>query len=405
MEDAQRNIEEALKNIDKSEYLNRVLQPETEFKTNFTVTMDDGSTQTFEGFRTRHSTARGPGKGGLRFSQQVDEDEVQALSTWMTIKCAVVDIPFGGAKGGVKVDPSGMSDPEIERLTRNFTQNIRPVIGPNTDIPAPDMNTGSKHMSYIFDEYSKMSGEQKPSVVTAKPVDIGGSKGRQDSTGYGAAHLIRQHVENHREDEKSIQDVTVAVQGFGNAAAPAVEKLDQMNAQVVAVSDAEGGSYNTEGFSYEELAEEQESKGTISGIGEAISNEELLSLDVDYLVPAAIENVITQENAHNVQADTVVEIANGPTTRKADSILSEKSVEVIPDVLANAGGVTVSYFEWVQNRKGRYNSKQDVLEDMNTKLETALDQVTSRSGEDKTNRMAAYEIALERIVNAMKHRE
>ncbi len=402
LEDAQKNLREALENTGNGDYADRLMEPERSLEVSFTVQMDDGSTRSFDGFRTHHSTARGPGKGGIRFSPRVNDDEVQALSTWMTLKCALADIPLGGAKGGVTVDPSELSESEEERVTRRFTDAIEPVIGPDTDVPAPDMNTGREHMAWIFDEYSRLQGEQKPAVVTAKPLEVGGSRGRADSTGFAAADLMEAVAEDNGKD---IEEVTVAVQGFGHAARPFVKRARQLGANVVAVSDADGGTHDPEGLEYRPLADYSDDTGSVTGFAENVSNAELLEMDVDFLVPAAIEEVVTSENAADIEADAVLEIANGPTTYEADETLYENGVDVIPGILANAGGVTVSYYEWVQNRQGDYWSRDEVLERMRESMLSAYEDFRQRRDErDVRGRIAAYEVAVERLVEAMKYR-
>ncbi len=402
LEDAQANLSEALENTDNTDYERRLMEPERSLEVSFTVRMDDGSTRSFDGFRTQHSTVRGPGKGGVRFSPRVNDDEVQALSTWMTLKCALADIPLGGAKGGVSVDPSELSESEEERLTRRFTDAIEPVIGPDTDVPAPDMNTGREHMAWIFDEYSRLEGEETPAVVTAKPLEVGGSRGRADSTGFAAADLMKAVAEDRNKD---IGEVTVAVQGFGHAARPFVKRATRLGANVVAVSDAEGGTHDPDGFEYRPLADHSDDTGSVTGFADDISNAELLEMDVDFVVPAAIEEVITEENAPDIRADTVLEIANGPTTYEADKVLYDNGVEVIPGILANAGGVTVSYYEWVQNRQGDYWSREEVLDRMKESMLSAYDDFRRRREERGIRgRVAAYEVAVERVVEAMEYR-
>ncbi len=401
LQDAQQNLEEALKSIGKKGYFERLKHPQRFVEVNFPVEMDSGEKKVFKGFRSQHNTARGPGKGGIRFSKNVNEDEVKALSLWMTLKCAVADIPFGGAKGGVVVDPNELSESEEERLSRKYIEAVAEIIGVDRDVPAPDMNTSGKNMAWMMDEYSEDNRELTPGVITGKPVEAFGSKGRAEATGYGAAYVIEKLIE----EEDLSGELTAAVQGFGNAAEPAVEKLEEMGVDVVAVSDSSGAVYESEGFSHEELTECKREHGTVCKIGDGISKEELLTLDVDFLVPAALEGVITEENARDIQADYIIEIANGPTTRKADEILEEKGVEMIPDVLANSGGVTVSYYEWVQNRSGEYWEREKVLEKLQENIQGAYMQFRERRKErDVYGRDAAYQMAVEKIVKAMEAR-
>lgn len=403
LEDAQNNLKEALKAIGEEDYFRRLKDPKRFVEVNFPVEMDNGEKEMFKGFRSQHSNVRGPGKGGIRFSPRVNEDEVKALSIWMSLKCAVADIPYGGAKGGVVVDPEELSESEEQRLSRRFMDSIAEIIGENRDVPAPDMNTSGKHMAWMMDEYSEDNRENIPGVITGKPVEAFGSKGRADATGYGAVYIIEKIIED---ENLNPQELTAAVQGFGNAAAPAVEKLDELGVKVVAVSDSSGATYQENGFSYEELTECRSEEGSVCKIGERISNDELLTQDVDFLIPAAIEGVITEENADDVQADYVVEIANGPTTRNADEILEENGVSLIPDILANSGGVTVSYYEWVQNRTGEYWERDKVLQKLRDNIQEAYNQFEKlRDQEGIYGRKAAYMIAARKIVDTIKTRE
>jgi len=399
LEEAQQTLKNALEKLDEERFYGRLARPDRFVEVNFPVEMDSGEKKVFKGYRSQHSDLRGPGKGGIRFSPEVDEEETKALGLWMMLKCAVADIPFGGAKGGVVVDSRELSETEEERLSRRYIDAIAEVIGENRDVPAPDMNTSSKHMAWMMDEYSEDNRELKPGVITGKPVEAFGSKGRDVSTGYGAAYIIEKIVE-----DEGLEDVNVAVQGFGNAAAPAVEYLDSIGLNVVAVSDSSGATYREEGFSYDELVECREEKGSVCKIGEKISNEELLELDVDFLVPGAIEEVITGENAGDIEADYIVEIANGPTTAEADEILAEKDVKIIPDVLANSGGVTVSYYEWVQNRTGEYWPREKVLEKLK---ENILEAYKKFENEElgTTDREKAYILASRKLVEAYRVRE
>ncbi|PSH00990.1 MAG: glutamate dehydrogenase, partial [Nanohaloarchaea archaeon SW_7_46_7] len=349
LDDSRKNLEDALETLDKQDFYERLAFHERTLETHVTVERDSGRKEVFKAFRSQHSTLRGPGKGGIRFSEDVSEEEVKALSLWMTLKTAVADIPFGGAKGGVVVDPSKLSDSEEKHLSEAYIDSISEFIGPDRDVPAPDMNTGARHMAWMMDEYSRIECKTVPGVITGKPVEAFGSKGRGKATGYGAVYIIEKIIE-----EKGLEseELTAAVQGFGNAAEPAVERLEEIGVDVIAVSDSGGATFESGGFSHELLTECKRDAGTVCKTGENISNEELLSLDVDFLLPAAIQEVITEENAGDIQADYIVEIANGPTTREADEILKRREITVIPDVLANSGGVTVSYYEWVQNRTG-----------------------------------------------------
>jgi glutamate dehydrogenase len=398
-EEAQQTLKNALEKLDEERFYDRLARPDRFVEVNFPVEMDSGEKKVFKGYRSQHSDLRGPGKGGIRFSPEVDEEETKALGLWMMLKCAVADIPFGGAKGGVVVDSRELSETEEERLSRRYIDAIAEVIGENRDVPAPDMNTSSKHMAWMMDEYSEDNRELKPGVITGKPVEAFGSKGRDVSTGYGAAYIIEKIVE-----DEGLEDVTVAVQGFGNAAAPAVEYLDGIGLKVVAVSDSSGATYREEGFSYDELLECREEKGSVCKIGEKISNEELLELDVDFMVPGAIQEVITEENAGDIEADYIVEIANGPTTAEADEILAEKGVKIIPDILANSGGVTVSYYEWVQNRTGEYWPGEKVMEKLRENIVEAYKKFENESL-GTTDREKAYILASRKLVEAYRVRE
>ena len=403
LKDAQDNLEDALKAIGEEKYFSRLKDPKRFVEVNFPVEMDNGETEMFKGFRSQHSSIRGPGKGGIRFSPDVNEDEVKALSIWMSLKCAVADIPYGGAKGGVVVNTDELSEDEEQRLSRRFIDSIAEIIGENRDVPAPDMNTSGKHMAWMMDEYSEDNRENIPGVITGKPLDVFGSKGRADATGYGAVYIIEKIIE---ENGLEPENLTAAVQGFGNAAAPAVEKLDDLGVKVVAVSDSSGASYREGGFPYQDLTECRSEKGSVCKIGKSISNGDLLTQDVDFLIPAAIEGVITEENAREINADYIVEIANGPTTREADDILKENGVVMIPDILANSGGVTVSYYEWVQNRTGEYWKREKVLGKLRDNIQEAYLQFEElRDKKDIYGRKAAYMIGARKIVDTIKTRE
>ena len=405
--DALRNLDEAAEYAQMHpEALERLRHPRSVFEVSIPVRMDDGELKMFHGYRVLHSAIRGPGKGGIRYHPKVDLNEVKALAFWMTCKCAVMGIPYGGAKGGVVVNPLEMSRRELERLSRGFIQRISKVIGPDTDIPAPDIYTDSMIMGWMMDEYSQIAGKSTPDVITGKPIALGGSLGRQDATGRGAYYCIKEH---EKQRGWRPQDVRVAIQGFGNAAQPLARLLDEDGYNVVAVSDVRGGIYRPEGFHIpgliKAMQEHRELKAMHYEDGLAklidcdnVSNEELLELDVDILVPAAIENVITAENAPRIKADTIVEVANAPITVDAQKILNKKGTFIIPDILANAGGVTVSYFEWVQNRAGFYWSEEEVNQKLHQKMRTEYHNVFELSQiHDTDMRTAAYVQALTRI--------
>ena len=330
--------------------------PKRELTVNFPVRMDDGSYRNFTGHRVQYNMARGPTKGGIRYHPQVTLDEVRALAAWMTWKCAVVNIPYGGAKGGVVCDPKKLSRSELEGLTRRYASEIAPIIGPEMDIPAPDVYTDSQTMAWIMDTYSMLKGYSVPGVVTGKPISLGGSEGRGEATGRGCAYVVREAA---KDVGLKVKGASIAVQGFGNAGSVAANLLyDEQGAKIVAASDSKGGIYKADGFNPHAVEAHKKKTGSVVGFPgtKAISNEEVLQTKADVLIPAALENQITTKNADKIQAKIVAEAANGPTLPKADTILFEKGVTVLPDVLANAGGVTVSYFEWAQDIQGYFLS-------------------------------------------------
>ncbi|HSH46575.1 MAG TPA: Glu/Leu/Phe/Val dehydrogenase, partial [Longimicrobiales bacterium] len=331
--------------------------PEKQIITSIPVMKDNGEVEVFQGIRVLYNTSRGPAKGGIRFDPNVSLDEVTALAAWMTWKCAVVDIPFGGAKGGVICDPSRLSNGELERLTRRYTASILDVLGPDSDVPAPDVNTNERVMAWIMDTYSMHKRHTVTSVVTGKPIEMGGSAGRKEATGRGVKIVVREAL---RELGIPVHGTTVAVQGFGNVGSVAARLLEEEGLTVVAISDKTGAVYNPNGIYISEALKWIREHKFLEGFphGEHLTNEEMLELEVDVLVPAALENVITRRNAGNIRAKIIAEGANGPTTAPADAILNDKGIFVIPDILANAGGVTVSYFEWVQNREGYFWSEE-----------------------------------------------
>jgi glutamate dehydrogenase/leucine dehydrogenase len=380
--------------------------PERELKVAVPVEMDDGEVRVFSGYRVQHSSSRGPCKGGIRFHPDVDIDEVRALAAWMTWKCAVVNIPYGGAKGAVQVDPAALSDRELARLTRRYTAAILPVLGPEMDIPAPDVGTDARVMGWIMDTYSMFKGYAVPGVVTGKPIEIGGSLGRKEATGRGVV-IVTDEIAFRL--GISMQKAKIAVQGFGNVGGAAARIFYEKGCNVVAVSDVDGGVYNESGLNIEEVAQYMQANRTLKGYSakgvRAISNEELLTLDADILIPAAIENQITEEIAPRVRARVVVEGANGPTTTRADEILSQKGVVVVPDILANAGGVVVSYFEWVQNLQAIFWDVHEVNSMLKKILIRSFDEVYSlASSKGVSMRLSAYMVALDRVVSARRIR-
>ena len=373
--------------------------------TSIPVMMDDGRLEVFEGFRVIHNEVLGPSKGGIRFAPDVHLDEVKALAAWMTWKCAVVNVPFGGAKGGVRCDPSQMSPGEIERLSRRYTANLIDVFGPDKDIPAPDMNTNEQVMAWILDTYSMHARRTEPAVVTGKPILLGGSAGRTEATGRGVMTVTLAAM-----DQIGIRpgQATVAVQGFGNVGSVAAKLLREQGCKIVAVSDVSGGYHNEAGIDIEAAVEYARTHGrSLAGFdgAEPITNEQLLALDVDVLVPAAKENQITSSNADQVKAKIIAEGANGPTTPNADKLLNERGVIVIPDILANAGGVTVSYFEWVQDRQGYFWSMDRVNRRLDRMMRTAFNRVYETAEKyDESLRIAAYVIAIEKVADALRMR-
>lgn len=368
------------------------------------VVMDNGKVQMFEGFRVIHSTILGPSKGGIRYSMQVNPDEVKALAAWMTWKCAAVGIPYGGAKGGIKCEPRSMSVGELERLTRAYADAMIDVFGPDQDIPAPDMNTGPREMAWIADEYSKLHGGRYiPAVITGKPLELGGSKGRVEATGRSVMTTALAAMSKLKMDPKKC---TAAVQGFGNVGSIAAKLLAEKGVKIVAISDATGAYYNKNGFSIPDaIAYRDKNKGLLEGYktGTPISNEELLTLDVDLLAPCAMENQITEQNASKIKAKLIVEGANGPVVSEADVILEKKGITVIPDIIANAGGVTVSYFEWVQNRLGEYYSETEVHGKADTIISNAFEEMYQTAKEHNVSyRIAAYVVAVGRVARALR---
>jgi glutamate dehydrogenase len=370
---------------------------------NFTARMDDGSIRVFEGYRSQHNDAIGPTKGGIRFHPDVTLDEVKALSMWMSFKCGVVGLPYGGGKGGVICDPRLHSKSELERISRAYMEAIADFVGPDKDIPAPDVYTNAQTMGWMMDTYSRLKGRYSPGVITGKPIILGGSKGRNEATAQGCVYTILAALEDMG---LAPEKASVAVQGFGNAGRIAARLLSQAGCKIVAVSDSKGGIYLEDGLDIEE-AERLKDEGALTSYkgAEAINNEQLIGLNVDILVPAALENVITASNAHTVQAKIVAEAANGPTTPEGDRILAKKGTVVIPDVLANAGGVTVSYFEWVQNLMHYYWSEAEVLEKLETNMIHSYRAVRDLAKEFSVDlRTAAYMIAIKRISAAMQAR-
>jgi len=373
----------------------------TVYETEFPVEMDDGTFRVFRGYRVHHNNARGPVKGGVRFSPEVSLDEVKALAMWMTWKCAVVGIPFGGAKGGVIVDPSKLSQNELQNLTRRYTAEITPIIGPDQDIPAPDMGTNAQIMAWMMDTYSMGHGYTIPGVVTGKPVSLGGSEGRYEATGRGLLFILEEHLR----EAGGVRGKRIAVQGFGNVGGVAARLMHRAGAIVQYICDKDTGIYRVEGVDCDSAFAFIESGGLLkdwTGEGERIPPADVLTADVDVLVPAAVEHSLTAENAGQVRAPLILEGANGPTTSEADAIFLERGIPVIPDVLANAGGVTVSYFEWVQARQYLHWSEEQVNEELRRIMVTAYRAIQQRvtSNPGTSMRQAAQWIGVERVTEA-----
>lgn len=417
MESKQKTFESALRQLrgalendtDKASYESILSTPERVIQLNIPLRRENGKLQVVEGYRVQYNNWLGPYKGGLRYHSQVNMDEVKALSFWMMIKNAVVDVPFGGGKGGLAIDPKTLSSAELERLTREFVKELSPNIGPKVDVPAPDVNTNSQIMDWFADEYSKIVGRPSPAVVTGKPVASGGSAGREEATGLGGFYVLEELVGKLG----LVKPLTVAVQGFGNVGSHIAHLLFKDGGyKVVALSDSKGGIYDPsgEGFDVELVQSCKKEKGQIASCycrgsvcdmskGNQITNTELLELPVDILIPAALENVITSENAHKIKAKVVFEMANGPTNSEADEILNKKSVLIIPDVLANAGGVTVSYFEWYQNMNDEKWTLEEVNQKLREKMMNAFGEVWQIHEEKKVSpRLAAYILATQRLI-------
>ncbi|HEX8098905.1 MAG TPA: Glu/Leu/Phe/Val dehydrogenase [Actinomycetota bacterium] len=398
---ALRQLDDAARTMNLDPDIHEVLRhPRRALEVSIPVRMDDGSTIVFRGYRVHHNTSRGPSKGGLRYHPAVTLHEVKALAMWMTWKCAVVGIPFGGAKGGVVVNPSALSEPELERLTRRYAYEILPFIGPEKDIPAPDLGTNEQIMAWIMDTYSTREGYSVPGVVTGKPMSIGGSAGRPQATARGVAYTTLATLKHLG---MSVEDTRVVVQGYGKVGGATVELLHQAGCKVIGVSEVEGGVYNPEGLSPRGLRMQKERSGSLRDFegGDAISNHELLELECDVLIPAAIEGQITERNADRVGASVIVEGANGPTTPEADDILNERGITVVPDILANAGGVTVSYFEWVQDIQAYYWTEDEVNERLRMIMERAYVDVLTVAEEYKVPmRTAATVLGVDRVAEA-----
>jgi len=381
-----------------------LVNPKRRLIVSIPVKMDDGSIQVFEGYRVQHNVARGPAKGGIRYHPQVTLDEVSALASWMTWKCATVGIPYGGGKGGIRVDPRTLSPSEVERLTRRYTVEIAPIIGPQIDIPAPDVYTDEQTMAWIMDTISMITGGSQLSVVTGKPVALGGSRGRAEATARGCQFVIREAAKLLG---LKLVGTRVAVQGYGNAGSIAARLLHEDGAKIIAISDSRGGAFNPNGLDPVAALRHKAETGSVTGLAgcDALNNEELLTVDCDILVPAALENQITAENAPLVKARIVAEAANGPVTPVADRILHENGVFGIPDILANAGGVTVSYFEWVQDLYGFFWADQEVNQSLERVMVKAFHEVYEKAQRHNVHmRTGAYCLAISRVAEATRVR-
>jgi glutamate dehydrogenase (NAD(P)+) len=399
-------LDETAKMLDLDDGMHQILaNPKRVLLVSLPVKMDDGEIRVFAGFRSQHNDARGPYKGGIRYHPQVTIDEVKALSMWMTWKCAIADIPYGGGKGGIICDPKSMSPGELERLTRRYAYAISDIIGPHTDIPAPDVYTGGKEMAWIMDTYSAIKGNfVQPEVITGKPLAIGGSLGRNEATGRGLAITVREAAKRLKIEMKGAK---LVVQGFGNAGQFSAQFLEDQGATLIAASDSKGCIMNKKGMSVSDLRKYKEETGTVSDFPntQRISNEDLLTLDCTILVPAALENQLTNQNAGKVKAKIVAEAANGPTTPDADNILFENKVLLIPDILANGGGVTVSYFEWLQNLRREYWTEQHVNERLDSNITKAFSDVYEIHMKMNLNmRKASMILAVNKVVEAIKIR-
>jgi len=382
------------------EFLARMSVPDRDIRISIPVKMDDGSLRVFEGYRVEYNNTLGPYKGGIRYHPETEINEVKALAFWMTLKCAVAGIPMGGGKGGVTVDPKKLSKGELEKLSRGWVQKLSDVIGPHKDVPAPDVNTTPEIMAWIADEYGKITGDTTGAVITGKPLDKGGSAGRGTSTAQGGFYVFN----TLRAEVGLPQKCNVVIQGFGNAGSNAGLIWSKTGHQVLAISDSKGAVYNENGLDIEKLIEHKKATGALANFPDSknITNEELLELKCDLLIPAAFENQITEKNAEQIKAKVILELANGPVTPKADEILFTKGIPIVPDILANSGGVTVSYFEWEQNLKGEHWSEQEVFDKLEPLLQDASEKIMEKVKEHNTDlRRGAFILALERIQSKM----
>ena len=402
---ALQQLDEIAKRIELEPWIHKKLRhPKRELIVSIPVRMDDGSVEVFTGYRVQHNITLGPAKGGIRYHPDVTLDEMRALAMWMTWKCAVVGFPYGGAKGGVACEPTKLSQQELERLTRRYTSEILGMIGPEKDIPAPDINTNSQVMAWIMDTYSVDRGYSVPGVVTGKPVVLGGSLGREEATGRGVFFTLLNTLKHL---DQSIEEKKVVIQGFGKVGSVVAKLLHQEGAKIMAISEVDGGIYNPKGLDPERITSHKREAGSVVGFKDAefITNEELFKLECDILIPAATEEQITKENAPQIKANIIVEAANGPTSPPADKILKSRKILVVPDILANAGGVTVSYFEWVQGMQGYFWSEREVNLKLRDIMTRAFHRVLDVSLQEKVDmRTAALMVAVRRVAEATRLR-
>jgi glutamate dehydrogenase len=404
LESTQQIIHEALTKLGYEDEVYELLkEPMRMLTVRIPVRMDNGEIKVFTGYRAQHNDAVGPTKGGIRFHPEVTEDEVKSLSIWMTLKCGIVNVPYGGGKGGIICDPRNMSFPELERLSRGYVRAISQIVGPTKDIPAPDVFTNSQIMAWMMDEYSRIREFDSPGFITGKPVVLGGSHGRETATAMGVTICIEEAAKRR---EMNLVGAKIIVQGFGNAGGYLAKFLSDRGAKIIGISDAIGALYDENGLDIEYLLDRRDSFGTVTNLFQnTISNKDLLERECDILIPAAISNQITVENAHNIKAKIVVEAANGPTTMEATKILTERGILIVPDVLASSGGVTVSYFEWVQNNLGYYWTEEEVLEKLRAKIVDAFNAVIQTASVHKVDtRLAAYMVGVQKTAEASRFR-
>ncbi|MDQ0199789.1 Glu/Leu/Phe/Val family dehydrogenase [Neobacillus ginsengisoli] len=397
-------IKEALNKLDFSNELFELLkEPLRMLTVRIPVKMDDGTVKVFTGYRSQHNDSVGPTKGGVRFHPDVDEEEVKALSVWMSLKCGIANLPFGGGKGGIRCDPRNMSFGELERLSRGYVRAISQIVGPTKDIPAPDVYTNSQIMAWMMDEYSRLREFDSPGFITGKPLVLGGSQGRETATARGVTICIEEAV---KKKNINLQDARIVIQGFGNAGSFLAKFMHDAGAKVVGISDAHGALYDSEGLDIDYLLDRRDSFGTVTPLFKnVITNQELLEKECDILVPAAISNQITAQNADRIKASIIVEAANGPTTLEATKILDEKGVLLVPDILASAGGVTVSYFEWVQNNQGYYWSEEEVAEKLRKVMVGSFETIYQTAQSHQVNmRLAAYMVGIRKVAEASHYR-